>query len=1126
MADTPADPLLASIVTVRQSGVRSINIENDLLSAPVTDGYVLTDQARQVLERMVSRMNGGFTTRAWTLTGPYGSGKSYFSLYLMNLLATLPTHRAAHSRLQDADRMLAQRVQHVAGLEETRGFLAVPVVGRRASIDSCIKKGVLAAMEPHKHEPAIGRLAKSLRNNGVPLRELLEGVRNTAVTLNYNGVILVLDEMGKLLEYAASHPEAIDVYTFQEIAEFANRSGDKPFVFVGVLHQSFERYAGRLDSTTQREWSKVQGRYEDIAFQEPPIQQMMLAARSLQVEPGQQLPLVETVIRDNAQQVKGTGWRPPTMSPDEFQALAGQAYPLHPTTMVALPYLFRRLAQNERSMFAYLSSHEPHGFQEFLRQNPVSATVRLANLFDYLTANLQGRLYATMRARLITETLERLDQASAKLSDLERDVLKTIGLLNWLAEVSPLEASEAELVAALTTADRPPHSIQKALEALQRMSLIVFRRYNSNYAVWQGSDVDLDEQLHQAHRRLSGTFSLAEAVQTYLSPRPIVARRHSYQTGTTRYFELRYLDIHTTDQIELSPPGRAAGSVLLGLPATPTEVNHLLDWAISPTVAERRDLVVGVARHTSRLAELVAELRALHWVKNNTPELRDDPVARRELRARLHGVESLVRNEIERTLTVGKLADETSCRWFYRGEDVSARAARGISHLLSAVCDALYSGSPIVWNELINRPALSSQGAAARRNLIEAMLAHGNQPLLGIEGFPPERSMYESLLKAGGLHRPAELERWAFTSPPPNDPLQLEPVWAAIDNYIFALPPEPRSVQVLFEQLAEPPYGLTEGIMPVLLCAFLQEHGDVVTLYSEGTLLPEPSVADWEVLLRRPELFAVAGSRVIGLRAEVVNRLARGLGTVPATLPVVRDLIRRLKTLADHVWRTNRLSPTTLAVRQAVEGARSPESLLFHDLPLALELEPFPESQKGRVEPDEFFNRLNQALQELADRMPQTLNEARDELLAAFDQPLGTEGWAQFLAEAAELAPRVSNPQLLPLLHRAVNVDDDETALESVLAYVAGRPPRTWSDHDITRYQKQAVGLSELYRRERAIWLPHAALTPAQQTRSREIAAAVRGFLTSTFDDAPAVIDAALHLLQQNDTESLDKEQP
>jgi hypothetical protein len=313
--------------------------------------------------------------------------------------------------------------------------------------------------------------------------------------------------------------------------------------------------------------------------------------------------------------------------------------------------------------------------------------------------------------------------------------------------------------------------------------------------------------------------------------------------------------------------------------------------------------------------------------------------------------------------------------------------------------------------------------------------------------------------------------------------------------------------------------------MPVLLCAFLLTHNDVVTLYSEGTLLPEPSIADWEVLLRRPELFAVAGSRVVGPRAEVVGRLARGLGVAPAALPVVRDLIRRLKTLPDHVWRTTRLSPPTLAVRQAVEGARSPESLLFHDLPLALGVAPFPAESDGAPPTDDFFDRLNAALQELADRMPRTLAESRDALLGACGLPASEAGWAQFRVEAAELAPRVGNPQLAPLLRRATDAADEAAALESVLAYVGGRPPRTWTDHDLTRYGEQVAALGELYRRERAVWLPHATLTPTQAARSQAIAAALRDYLTHHVDDDPAVIAAALHLLQQDAAGSPNKEQ-
>lgn len=65
-------------------------------------------------------------------------------------------------------------------------------------------------------------------------------------------------------------------------------------------------------------------------------------------------------------------------------------------------------------------------------------------------------------------------------------------------------------------------------------------------------------------------------------------------------------------------------------------------------------------------------------------------------------------------------------------------------------------------------------------------------------------------------------------------------------------------------------------------------HPNETTLYKEGTFLPEPHIADFEILMRRPELFAVTGSQIAGARALVIERLAKGLKVDPATVPVVR----------------------------------------------------------------------------------------------------------------------------------------------------------------------------------------------------------------------------------------------
>jgi hypothetical protein len=142
------------------------------------------------------------------------------------------------------------------------------------------------------------------------------------------------------------------------------------------------------------------------------------------------------------------------------------------------------------------------------------------------------------------------------------------------------------------------------------------------------------------------------------------------------------------------------------------------------------------------------------------------------------------------------------------------------------------------------------------------------------------------------------------------------------------------------------------------------------------------------------------------------------------------------------------------------------------------------------------------------------IDAARDRLLGACGLPPGSAGWARFRTEAAALAGQVNHPQLTPLLHRAAE-SSDAVALESVLAYVAGRPPRTWNDADVTRFGDQAAAIGKRYRTERQARLPDADLSPAQQARSRDMAAAIVAYLATHFDDDPAVVNAALRLLLQ-----------
>jgi hypothetical protein len=97
------------------------------------------------------------------------------------------------------------------------------------------------------------------------------------------------------------------------------------------------------------------------------------------------------------------------------------------------------------------------------------------------------------------------------------------------------------------------------------------------------------------------------------------------------------------------------------------------------------------------------------------------------------------------------------CLWFYQGVLWPVSQPVEVSHLLSYVFDKLFSDTPHIRNELIVRRSLSSAAAAARRNLVEAMLTRAGQPSLGIEGY-----------RNRPVRRTGELHYQVFSRPPNN----------------------------------------------------------------------------------------------------------------------------------------------------------------------------------------------------------------------------------------------------------------------------------------------------------------------------------------------------------------------
>jgi len=388
-------------------------------------------------------------------------------------------------------------------------------------------------------------------------------------------------------------------------------------------------------------------------------------------------------------------------------------------------------------------------------------------------------------------------------------------------------------------------------------------------------------------------------------------------------------------------------------------------------------------------------------------------------------------------------------------------AARKLSTLLSAVCDEAYSQSPHIRNEMLGRRELTSQGAKARRELIEAMIERSSEDKLGITGYGPDRAMYEAVLKHTGLHVQGG-ETWGFRAPTAD---QLRPVWGAIAQFIDAASDAPATVDGLFERLMAPPIGLKEGPIPVLLVAYLLQRTDDVAIYESGTFQPNLTADLVERLVKAPQRFALKSFSTRGNRVQILAEISKataslGVGglsplsqnrlrneTVLAVAAPLLNLVRRMPV---YTRRTSRLSERTLAVRNALREAREPDRLLLVDLPAACGFAGAVWRKPTAATIAKFGNALSTALDELNGAYQAQLLEIRDLLAAALELPADVPTIRDWIApRAADLEGKVLDGKLQSFVF---NLADDSTDpqgwLERIGLVVTNKAVEQWLDED------------------------------------------------------------------------------
>jgi hypothetical protein len=1042
---------LSNAIRVRGRFHRSVQLVRDWSVRRHLSEYLLMPTARELALRILQGIQEPQGVKAWSITGPYGSGKSAFALFLTDLLAQ-------NSPIQTP----AQALRTEMGLQRSP-FIPILMVGERSSIAPAFLSSLAESIQQISVALA-EKIRNLLQNKSQPssseIVALLYQAAQMAKQTGYGGLLVIVDEFGKFLEYVALHPENEDLLVIQHLAEAASRS-DIPIVFITILHTSFAEYLPRTSEAQRMEWQKVQGRFVDAVFQEPPEQLLKLVGTAIQ----RQLPSeLETAYLEAVNTILSSDALYEAHRRFVLTDLMATCVPLHPITALLLWPVFRnKLAQNERSLFGFLISKEPYGFQEFLSLSNWSAEqlfppfYRVDYFYDYITTALGSAIYIGDRAHHWAEIDHALCRIPADAPSLSQAIVKVVGLVGLYGPAVGLKATKELLSLALDASD----DIAETLSYLEHRSILIYKRYEEAYGLWEGSDVDIDACFTEAQRHV-GQGNITARLRQVVVLRPIVARAHYIKTGTLRYFSVGIVEGTEQNLQEVLEEDRtsADGRVIYVLTSRFQARQSLIELAQKLTKNDeaRNNLTLfAFPKPIVGLEDALLEVEAWRWAVDNVQALQGDIVARREVKARLLFAEKGLESIIGRIFGLGgERFDPTVSEWVQGGLIRCPRSAKEFSRWLSDLCDTVFYKMPNIQNELINRDRLSSAAAKARRNLLEAMLTREEEENLGFQGTPAEVSMYKTLLAASGFHQ-LRAGQWRFGEPFKDWLL----VWHQIHQFLEATHISRRPIVELFSQLKNPPLGFRDGPLPILLCVVLLAYRDRVALYEEGTFVAELRIEVLERLLRRPELFEIQEYVLTDHYKEALTAIGAVLQSLqlfkeqypaPELLPVVKPLVTFVAHLPPYTQITKKLEPQQArAVRDVLLKAIDPYILLFSDLPATLGV---PLTSHENIL--RFKQLLEQCILRLQQAYPRLLDEIEIQLRDTFNLHGTSEDVKNQLYERASLlSGHVSERSLASFVREASRLEhrDWREALARVVR--GGLPPYQWHDADVLNFQIQ-----------------------------------------------------------------------
>ena len=461
--------------------------------------YVVTPNTKEIFDRIF--VNNYGANKSFNLIGNYGTGKSTFLW-------------ALEKNLKKEQLFFNDLTPKTGGIVD---YEFIKIIGENDSL--------------------LNILAKELKLKGdIDNSKIISALerRRIKASKKKEGIVLIIDEFGKFLEYASKNESADELFLIQQISEWANDDLNETY-FIITLHQNFSSYGNNLSNQDKLEWEKVKGRFVNLVFNEPVEQLIYFASKKLKEFS------IPVRLKSDFKNLLKLIYSSKLVSHNKLvnDELSNSLYPLDWLSSNVLVNSLQRYGQNERSLFSFLNDDTDYSIKK-LKDNFYS----VSNVYDYLVNTLSTEINSSdnpHRSQWLT-TFRALERAELAFEDDYKqvsEVIKTIGLVNIFSKVGGL--FDKAFISRYFKLTRKV-DINSILDRLEKTGIIRFYKHSNKVNFLEGTDIDLEQELITVSKEINPDFSISSEIKNLVDLPMLLVKRYSFETGTRRFFEYKVFD--------------------------------------------------------------------------------------------------------------------------------------------------------------------------------------------------------------------------------------------------------------------------------------------------------------------------------------------------------------------------------------------------------------------------------------------------------------------------------------------------------------------------------------------------------------------------------------------------------